>query len=1078
MSPLRQIMRPLRMSLSTPSSSSSSEGSLDRLRKYQRALAQRRARLPTSQDRSNSSSTSSEKNITNQPDSKGKASEKTRHKLEDDHHQDVAAFFGQPIRRKQTSTSNAVSHREARGSVQMDSNVGDKMEKRKATTNSNAASQWERKAKDLASSIRKKNLLRSDLQGPKVRTGRGRTVGALRGEGSDVIDEQSNNRVVKPVIKKEEGTLPWKKGRASASANGKKVEQVNLVVAMLSEFTTDPGLPRGDGKLPKKDWRRAPERKSGSFVGKKDVVQEANCDNILESLNDLQKSAVIANPGQACLVLAGPGSGKTRVLTHRIAYLVGKYGVSPFNILAVTFTNKAAAEMRDRVSKLLGMDFAPDWSEGGPRLNLGTFHSCCARILRKYADEVGISSDFDICDTSDSRGVVSKVLRELETKAPDQSTIRMTTAMISKLKNEQANPDDSLQQIWSPRMYRRIHELRNAYDKKLRSMNKLDFDDLLVETRNLLKSNDTVLEELQNKFEHVLVDEWQDTNNVQFDIVSMLAGKMKNLFVVGDADQSIYKFRGADIRNLDRFNEVFPQAARIALECNYRSSAAIVGAAQAVIEGDRARPDKKMTTVNSFGNKVRLEQMLGDRGEAYSVISRITRMLNEGAIGSLSDVAILYRTNSQSRLVEEACVQKGIAYILLSGTKFYDRQEIRDLVAYLKLLSNPADDDSFRRIVNVPPRGIGRKTVEDLEKYSSSRNLHLLAGLDDLISNADNDDEDFDPGLRPSAIAKLGVFHGLFSSLRKNAEKFYGEDVSGNKETPDGEGVQLNSLLEEILKATNYEDYVRKAGESDGDQNDGHSEKAQERVDNIKELLQAASRHSSLRQYLESATLMERNSDDVENKGDAAQKKANAISLMTLHGGKGLEYEAVFIIGAEDNIIPLSRATTPAEIAEERRLLYVGMTRAKQYLNISWRSTYFARGVSRRRNAGLSRFLEKVPSQFVERITLPESSLPQVDEPASNYSTGKPRWKRRERGTSQIRANVASAAAARQETTSVSVWRVGDSVRCEKLGRGTVLVGGEERAEGASIEVLFVDGTKKYINTKIEKLDLLFSPTY
>lgn len=783
-----------------------------------------------------------------------------------------------------------------------------------------------------------------------------------------------------------DGSLPWKRRSGRVLDPCAYYAEGEFRVLDIEQFTNSAGLTRGNWKLPRKTLlfsrgsvsrRENYENKSGTTGRHQRETTDFSA--ILKGLNDLQQEAVLSDPEKACLVLAGPGSGKTRVLTHRFAYLVKKYDISPFNILAVTFTNKAATEMKIRISALLGQKFAPDWAESGPRLSVGTFHAACARILRAYGSKIGVNSNFDICDTSDSRQLVSRLLRTSQNGTSDASAVRMNQDMISKLKNDSEGNESSLKKVWPPFVYKRISELRRTYDQELRSMNKLDFDDILLEARKLLITCPEALDELQDRYAYILVDEWQDTNHVQFDLVSLLSEKRKNLFVVGDADQSIYKFRGADSGNVRRFVETFPEAVTIALECNYRSSAAIIGAAQAVIEGDSKRPDKKMMTLNKFGNKVLLRETYDDRKEAQFVISTITSMLEKGNIGSFSDVAILYRTNAQSRMIEEVCVQSNIPYRLLSGTKFYDRQEIRDLVAYLKLLANPADNDSFRRAVNVPPRGIGKKTIDELEKFSSVRNVPLLTGLGLLVSAVESGDTaDCNVDLKRNAVSKLAGFHELYEKLLlvgapcgTNCESL----ANGGKQSPKA-GVDL--LLTSIIKETEYTEYLEKRSDAFSE-DDEASEKARERVGNINELVRAAARHADLHRYLESVNLMEQKSWEDTNGKETKEGGKEAISLITLHGGKGLEFGTVFIIGAEDNMIPIARAKEEETVEEERRLLYVGMTRAKQHLIITWRAhkSISQRGkiVAKVQSAGPSRFLDEIPKEFARRVETAAAKL-------------------------------------------------------------------------------------------------------
>lgn len=882
-------------------------------------------------------------------------------------------------------------------------------------------------------------------------------------KGHGTSSSSGNDLLEVVIVSRQSGSLPWKSAEKlqDAELSSRREEVVQL--PDLSIFTSDPGWEHKDWKLPRPGQLRFDAVNSTKVDNL--AAAPADCSFILDGLNEHQTQAVLVDPKKACLVLAGPGSGKTRVLTHRVAYLVKKYNVSPYQILAVTFTNKAAEEMKKRVSELLRIKFAPDWAQdGGPRLAMGTFHSISARILRKHGAEIGISPDFVICDTSDSRQVVSRLLKRAQGSAPDSASVSEASSAISKLKNDR---DDELRKFWPRPVYQRAAELRALYDQELRSMNHLDFDDLLLETRKLLQSSPSVCDILQDTYEYVLVDEWQDTNHVQFDLVSLLSGRKQNLFVVGDADQSIYKFRGADSGNLERFTETFPNAMKIALEQNYRSSGCIVAAAQSVIEGNTTRPTKKMTTSNEFGSKITLRETFDDRQEAQFVVSTLNRLLRESSLRSYSDVAILYRTNAQSRLIEEACIQSDIPYRLLSGTKFYDRQEIRDLVAYLRVLSNPADDSAFRRIVNTPPRGIGKKTQDELEKFCESRRLSLVQGLDVLIkSYADGDISSGDVGLGKAGILKLADFQAKLNGLRLKSVRFLSdEDTSTTTESVD-------TLLTAVIENVGYKEYLEKRE----DRASGVSEKTMERLGNIEELTRAASRHTNLHRYLEGVTLMV---DTMQKRDQGGEGTANdaAVSLMTLHGGKGLEFGAVFIIGVEDSVIPISRGGKE-DIEEERRLFYVGMTRAKKHLYITWRMKKLVLQGGKaytRESAGPSRFLEDIPDGLVQRIETSSSKWKRLNE-SDKKSPG--RGGRKASGGRLTRGRGRKASTVEETTESmVRQWRAGDSVRCSNHGRGTVTIGAPGSSEGSWIEVMFADGSKHFVNTVAQDVELLYSPS-
>lgn len=759
------------------------------------------------------------------------------------------------------------------------------------------------------------------------------------------------------------GTLPWK-GFGRGGNLSSRIGTVDQdVLPLVSAFETNFFMARQDSRLP-----RMNDLCKTSGHSQVVTTVKANGDAVLKGLNTSQRAAVLADRYEACIVLAGPGSGKTRVLTHRIAYLVKEFGVSPFQILALSFTNKAAQEMKERVSKILQMQLEAWATDGGSRLGMGTFHSICAQILRKHGSQVGVAEDFVICDASDARQVVSRLLKEHEGIAPDSSKVGELVSMISRLKHDR---DGNMGEILPRPLYRRIVQFKVEYDTQLRSMKQLDFDDLLLETRELLERSPQVLKRLQNAYQYVLVDEWQDTNRVQFDIVSLLAGRHQNLFVVGDADQSIYKFRGANSGNVAEFTNTFPNATEIILERNYRSSGCIVAASQAVIEGNLKRQHKRMSTLNEFGEKVVLRETAGDKQEALFVVSTLKDLVRSGAVSSVADVAIMYRTNSQSRLLEECCILEDIPYRLLSGTKFYDRREVRDLVAYLRVLSNTSDDNAFRRIANTPPRRIGKKTLDTLESYSQSRRVSLRKGLDQLLEAFLSDESVAQQlNIRKNTMKSLVDLHSVLSLLQKKSDPYIREMLDDNEnETVQRESV--DSLLEFVIKQIKYREYLQNAGENES--RVGGAEKAAERIRNVDELVRAASRFSSLSGYLDSVTLMTEASDRQEESTFEDPARRAAVSLTTLHGGKGLEFEAVFITGAEDNTIPFKSPSDEEDLEEERRLLYVGMTRAKRLLFITWRAKKLMLQGGKafsRDSVGPSRFLKVLPPELVNGYEL------------------------------------------------------------------------------------------------------------
>lgn len=760
------------------------------------------------------------------------------------------------------------------------------------------------------------------------------------------------------TIIRRDAHLPWK----SSPNLTPKATSVDVLVPTMIDIIKSATYSRGNFLLPRYDGifdlpsppqtlipSSAPTAVPDKITLESPQSQARNAasDLILSSLNAEQREAVTTDCTRACLVLAGPGSGKTRVLTHRIAYLINKHSVPPSAILAVTFTNKAAAEMKARVVKLLSEQVND--TEGNQAnyfdsvLSVGTFHWICARLLRTYGSEISIDPDFQICDTSDVHAVLGRLLRRIEGVKVEASYVNRMASFISKLKNDKGK---QMQDKLIPTFFRRIEECRIMYDKDLREMNFLDFDDLLVETRRMLRDCPNVLSQLQSRFTFVLVDEWQDTNNVQFDIVSLLSAKGKNLFAVGDVDQSIYKFRGADSGNIRRYTTAFSNANQVILSMNYRSTINIVEAAQAVIKENRNRPKKYMKTMNERGENVKMMAVADGKEEAQLVASSIYALLRKGHIKSFSDCAIMYRTNSQSRLLEEACVQSNIPYELQSGTRFFERKEVKDVLAFLKLMHNPTDSNACARIINVPPRGIGKRTVELVEEYAERNRLPMLAAIDCMLTNDPENDEILaEMNIRPVTLKKIEVFRKLMTILQNAMTEFKTSSIEKKEK-------DVGILLSFVAEQTGYTKYLH----SERDEATIGKAKAQDRLDNIEELKRAASLFTDVLGLLERATLM-------SEKGAKTQPgESGFVRLMTLHGAKGLEFDTVFITGAEDGLIPLHRAATREgdegiDLEEERRLLYVGMTRAKRMLNVTWRCQ------SRKGKDGNrpSRFLRSIP---------------------------------------------------------------------------------------------------------------------
>jgi DNA helicase-2/ATP-dependent DNA helicase PcrA len=618
------------------------------------------------------------------------------------------------------------------------------------------------------------------------------------------------------------------------------------------------------------------------------IMASSLVEQIEARLNPDQLEAVKTTDGPV-LIIAGAGSGKTRVLTYRIAWLIRALGVRPEEIVAVTFTNKAAGEMKERIVDLL------DGDPGGIRM--GTFHSLCLRILRAEAGRLGYKPGFVVFDTADQTAVMKEVVEELNIKA-EQHPARQLLHRISAVRNRNVTPEEingALQARVGGVTLAQVYEL---YAQRLLLAGAMDFDDLILKTLDLLRRHPDVERRLQERTRYVLVDEYQDTNRSQYMLVNALAAGTRNLCVVGDDAQSIYRFRGADIGNILRFTEDYPQARTITLTRNYRSTGRILQAAGSVIARNKGRIEKDLWTENPTGEKITYLQADSDRDEACFVVDQI-RALRRGADGfELADIAVLYRTNAQSRLLEEALVKAGLPYRIYGATRFYDRKEIKDLMAYLRLAANPADDISLKRVLNVPPRGIGRITLTTLEEEARAEGISLYESVEKAAS---------DPVPSRSTRA-LKSLVDLLADLRRRA----------------GGGEPASSLIKDLVARLAYTDYLRKSEPGD----------VESRIENIEQLVAAAQEKEAgagadLQAFLDSAALV----SEVESvQGDTG------VSLMTLHCAKGLEFRVVFMVGMEEDLFPHVRSkesADPAEIEEERRLCYVGMTRAKERLIMS-----------------------------------------------------------------------------------------------------------------------------------------------
>ena len=613
--------------------------------------------------------------------------------------------------------------------------------------------------------------------------------------------------------------------------------------------------------------------------------------SIYDKLNEPQREAVYHTDGPL-LILAGAGSGKTRVLTHRIAYLIGERGVNPWNILAITFTNKAAEEMRQRVDNLVGFGAESVW--------VSTFHSACVRILRRFIDRLGYENHFTIYDTDDQKTLIKEVCRkvDVDTKVFKE---RSLLSAISSAKNEMILPDEFELNAGGDFAKMKIAKVYREYEAQMRANNALDFDDLLVKTVQLLQTQPDVLESYQERFRYIMVDEYQDTNTVQFQLVSLLAGKYKNLCVVGDDDQSIYKFRGANIRNILDFEHEFPDAKVIKLEQNYRSTGNILNAANSVIANNRGRKEKSLWTENGEGELIRLRQFDTAFDEADFIGEDIKSAVRQG--GSYNDSAVLYRTNAQSRLLEEKFIAMNIPYKIVGGVNFYARREIKDLLAYLKTIDNGRDDVAVRRIINVPKRGIGLTTINRIQESATERGIGFYEAL-----------------LAPGLIAGVGRSATKLDSFAALIEYFktLAEEMS------------ITDLLQEVIEKTGYIESLENEDK----------EEAKTRKENIDELIsKAATYEESCQDKDEKATL----SGFLEEVAlvadiDSLDEDQEYVVLMTLHSAKGLEFPRVYLAGMEDGLFPgymSINAGDREELEEERRLCYVGITRAEQELTLT-----------------------------------------------------------------------------------------------------------------------------------------------
>ncbi|WP_246064926.1 DNA helicase PcrA [Melghirimyces algeriensis] len=696
--------------------------------------------------------------------------------------------------------------------------------------------------------------------------------------------------------------------------------------------------------------------------------------SLLSGLNQDQKRAVESTQGPL-LIVAGAGSGKTRVLTHRVAWLLSEKKVHPWNILAITFTNKAAREMKERIHRLVGSEAEDIW--------ISTFHSMCVRILRRDIDRIGFNRNFTILDSSDQLTVMKQILKE-KNLDPKQFPPRGMLNRISNAKNQLWSAQDLKEQSrnYTDDIAAQVYE---AYQDKLRTNQSLDFDDLLLETVRLFQQVPQVLDYYKKKFQYIHVDEYQDTNHVQYVLVQMLADHHRNLCVVGDSDQSIYRFRGADITNILHFERDYPDAQVIKLEKNYRSTKTILNAANEVISHNSERKPKKLWTENEQGEQVQLFEAENEHDEAYYVADTIRKEKQDG--GKYSDFSILYRTNAQSRVMEEVLVKSNIPYRMIGGLKFYDRKEIKDLLAYLRLVVNPDDDLSLRRVINVPKRGIGAATLDKIARFADSQEISMFRALLEVE----------EIGLSQRFIQSLVGFAQMIKEL--NAMMDY---------------LSAGEITETVLDRSGYREELKKED----------TVEAASRLENIDEFLsvtqefESKNEDKSLVAFLTELALI----SDVDSLEEESDGEEDSVTLMTLHSAKGLEFPQVFLIGMEDGLFPHSRTLDdPEELEEERRLAYVGITRAQKKLYLTRAKNRMLYG---RTNAHPpSVFLKEIPAELVEPV-------------------GKP--------SGVLKKPLLRQGPVRPVPDTETDWNVGDKVNHKKWGMGTVV---KVQGEGKDMEL-------------------------
>ena len=721
--------------------------------------------------------------------------------------------------------------------------------------------------------------------------------------------------------------------------------------------------------------------------------------DLLENLNDKQKEAVLATEGP-CLVIAGAGSGKTKVLTHKIAYLIEEREIKPWNILAITFTNKAAKEMQERITNLIGEKAAEMW--------IGTFHSICVRILRRYIDRIGYNSDFVIFDTSDQKTLIKQCIKQLN--LDDKIfTDRGVLAEISNSKNEMLTPEQYSVRANGELRKEKIAKLYEMYQKKLKENNALDFDDIINLTIQILTENPDVLEYYSGKFQYVLVDEYQDTNKAQFMLITLLSGRHGNITVVGDNDQGIYSFRGADISNILNFERDFPGTKIIKLEQNYRSTKAILDAANAIIKHNEKKYEKNLWTEQVGGQLPEVARLDNEYEEANFIVEQINKLKREEYYKN-KDFTVLYRMNAQSRSIEDIFRRENIPYKMIGGLKFYERKEIKDAIAYLRLIHNSADNLSLQRIINEPKRGIGQTSMEKIETIAATNGISMY----ETIKKAE----------------QFGL-NKVFANSREFINTI--EEITAKKDK-----MLISEILKEVLSKTGY----TKALELE------NTAQAESRIENLDEFLTVAmefeeeNAENSLAEFLESITL----SSDI----DGMEETEDSVTLMTLHSAKGLEFPVVFLIGMEEGLFPSYKSIgEQRELEEERRLCYVGITRAKEHLFLTCAKQRTIFGSTSCNQ--ISRFIEEIPKELLtgaDELTKPSKLKENTEWTYGNKfnnkvtsyvvqdgSMNKPKNNFAFRTAESFLSNIA---ASKGTDVDLSQYKMGQTIYHKKFGEGVI----------------------------------------